>query len=338
MPCRSRHIKCDGIRPCCGRCSETAQQCQYGTSRRGGLDRAALAERRRQRLVNAEAGAISMPPTQYVVRSPADPLLTNQVVDIAYHSIHDLQSDISPGSEASLSSSTAATHSPVDDVQADSLVNSYYRNFHIFHPFLLPQKHLVRLYQDPRRKFQFRPLIAFMRFIGNIYASSNWSTELKDYAEACLSQAQPTDPILVQCRLLYSIALFWNDNKTDAIHQMDNAIRLAIDLQMYQKDFPVKHGADDAILMECWRRTWWMLYIVDTYYAGTLGSMRTGLSDVEATVGLPCEEPDYESGVRTVYVTRLPRCLVCVGGVSRLCIMGADLTIENSRASNPTRL
>ncbi|OOQ90460.1 C6 zinc finger domain protein [Penicillium brasilianum] len=228
--------------------------------------------------------------------SPADPLLTNQVVDIAYHGIQDLQPDISTGSEASLSSSTAVNQSPIDDVEADCLVDSYYRNFHNFHPFLLPQKHFVRLYRDPRRKSQFKPLIAFMRFIGDIYASSNWSTELKDYAEACLTQAPPTDPILVQCRLLYSIALFWNDNKTDAIHHMDNAIRLALDLQMYQKDFPTKHGADDVILMECWRRTWWMLYIVNTYYAGTLASIRTGLSDVEATVGLPCEESDYESG------------------------------------------
>lgn len=81
---------------------------------------------------------------------------------------------------------------------------------------------------------------------------------------------------------------------------MNTAIRLAVDWQMFHQEFSATHGAEDAVFKECWRRTWWMLYILDAYYAGSLGTMRFGVLDVEATVELPCEESDYESGVGTV--------------------------------------
>ncbi|KAG6354797.1 hypothetical protein INS49_003878 [Diaporthe citri] len=63
---------------------------------------------------------------------------------------------------------------------------------------------------------------------------------------------------------------------------------------MFRQEFASEHGAADPVLMECWRRTWWMLYIVDAYYAGTLGTMNFAVVDVDATVDLPCEEREYE--------------------------------------------
>lgn len=304
VPCRSRHIKCDGKRPCCGRCGETAQKCYYAPSRRGGLDRAALAQRRRQRLVGAEAGAVNIPAAQYLLGTQQDPLVGTQAVDISYQSERDSHTETISGSETSFTASTAVHDDHTDNIQTDRLLDAYYMNFHKFHPFLLPRKHLVQLCQDPSKQPRFRPLIAMMRFIGNIYASSGeWSVPLKDYAVACLSQAPPKDPILVQCRLLYSVALFWTDRKSEGLCEIDNAIRLGVELQMHQRDFAAKHGADDTILRECWRRTWWTLFILDTYYSGALGSLRSGLSDIEATVDLPCEESEYESGVGTFILT-----------------------------------
>lgn len=301
VPCRSRHLKCDGSRPGCSRCCEAAQECHYAPSRRGGLDRAALVERRKQRHAAAQSGEIHIPDTQFLTGACQEPLCTDQVVDIPSQRacVSSTEISISSGSEASSALPTGTVQVHVDNIQSDRLVNSYYQNFHIFHPFLLPQKHLVRLHQDPSRQLQLKPLIAFMRFIGEIYASGNFSTPLEHYAEACLSQARPLDPILVQCQMLYSIALYWSDRKAEALYQIDNAIRLAIDLQMYQKEFPLMNGGADSILRECWRRTWWMLYIVDTYYSGTLGSMRADLADIKATVELPCEELEFESGVRS---------------------------------------
>ena len=65
---------------------------------------------------------------------------------------------------------------------------------------------------------------------------------------------------------------------------------------MHKREF-VTAFVGDVVLMESWRRTWWMLYIVDAYYAGTLGTMNLKAFLVEATVDLPCEEDVYESGV-----------------------------------------
>jgi cbb3-type cytochrome oxidase subunit 3 len=102
---------------------------------------------------------------------------------------------------------------------------------------------------------------------------------------------------MVQCRTLYSIALFWNNYKDESKREMDAAVRLALDLQMFRQDFAAKQGSQDAVLTECWRRTWWTLYMVDAFYAGTLGTMNFATVDVVATVDLPSEEWEYEEGV-----------------------------------------
>jgi hypothetical protein len=44
--CRSRHVKCDATQPICNRCKRDGKECDYQKSRRGGLDKAALARRK----------------------------------------------------------------------------------------------------------------------------------------------------------------------------------------------------------------------------------------------------------------------------------------------------
>ena len=170
----------------------------------------------------------------------------------------------------------------------------------------------MKLYQDSSRQPSLRPLIAIVRLVGYIFNARGWSIPLKEYAEACLLQAQPRDPVLVQCRLIYSVVLFWYDYKSDAKSQIDAAIHLATDLQMFRQEFAAEQGASDPVVMECWRRTWWILYTVDAYYAGTLGIMTSELLDVDATVDLPCEESEYESGVGAD-ILLLALCLLAIG-------------------------
>ena len=301
LPCRSRHLKCDGARPHCTRCIEAAKQCQYAQSRRGGLDRAALAERRR-RLEAAglnqagSADSSSSPPQsswahQHRESEPALPQISG---DVGAH----LTNSYGLLSENSSSGSPAVPRVDIgSDIAADPLIASYYKNFHKFHPFVLPQKHLARIYQDPGIQLNLGPLIAILRFIGHIYSSKEWSAPLRDHVETCFAAASSTDPIMVQCRILYSIALFWNSYKDEAKREMDAAVRLGLDLQMFRREFAAKQGAQDAVLTECWRRTWWMLYMVDGFYAGTLGALNFATVDVDTTVDLPCEELDYEQGV-----------------------------------------
>ncbi|ODM17581.1 hypothetical protein SI65_07256 [Aspergillus cristatus] len=295
LACRSRHLKCDGKRPYCARCSEVGKQCCYARSRRGGLDRAALAERRRQMAAAANTLPVSQSSSQGAATVQQPPERTAQHLDVDYRHEPGMF-DLNRGANTTSILLQAANPAHPNNIENDPLIDSYYKNFHTCHPFILPRKFLTRLYRDPRRQRNLAPLIAVLRFVGNIYNMREWSIPQKECLEASISQASPSDPIMVQCRLLYSMALFWYDYKADARLQMDLATKLAIDLQMFRHEFAAAQGADHLVLRESWRRTWWMLYIVDAYYAGTLGTMNLRVVNIDPTAELPCEESDYESG------------------------------------------
>ncbi|CAG8936662.1 unnamed protein product [Penicillium salamii] len=293
LPCRSRHHKCDGKRPCCDRCSGSKSQCTYPQSRRGGLDKAALAERRQRLAETAKNRHVNRKnSTAVIFRQSQDDLAPGQLDFTQEYPMFDL----GPIATGDLFLQVRDTVSPIN-IETDPLVDSYYKTFHICHPFVLPKHHLITLHQDPRRQQEFVPLIAAIRLVGNIYKERELSDPLKEHLEASISQAVTSDPIIVQCRLLYSMALFWYEYKVDAKWQMDMANKLAVELQMFRCEFAVTQGADDLVLRESWRRTWWMLYIIEAYYAGTLGTMNFQVINIDATtVELPCDEADYESG------------------------------------------
>ncbi|KAL5051660.1 hypothetical protein BDW71DRAFT_57441 [Aspergillus fruticulosus] len=294
LPCRSRHAKCDGKRPSCGRCSEVGSQCSYARSRRGGLDRAALAERRKRMASGVYTEPANHPSLQSAATvRPEDRTPEPLQVDVCHES--DVV-DIDQGNSSTDPVPRAENTVRLGSIDHDPLIDSYYRNFHICHPFVLPRKHLATLYQDPARQHSLAALVAALRFMGNIYSSREWSIPLKDNIETALSLLSPTDAIQVPCRILYSVALFWYDYKADAKSQMDRAAQLAIDLQMFRPGFAASQGADDQVERETWRRTWWMLYILDAYYAGTLGTMNFRVMEIDVTAELPCDESDYESG------------------------------------------
>lgn len=289
LPCRSRHLKCDGNKPICRRCTESdaAQECSYAKSRRGGLDRAALAERRKRLTGGAEKPDRDQD-VNYNVNAPLPPETFN--VDFS-------------GSANGASSTNSNSSSPINflaevqSIEGDLLVESYYRNFHKFHPLVPPQRCLARLYQDPERQAVLKPLIAVLRLIGHIYSAKQWPAQADQVVETYLSQAPPQNPFIVQCRLLYSIALFWYDDKIGSAKQKTTAGQLSVDLGMHRREYALEHGEGDAVLAESWRRTWWWNYIIEAYYLGTLGTLEFAVLRIEASVDLPCEEDEYESGV-----------------------------------------
>ncbi|KAH8433738.1 uncharacterized protein LDX57_011372 [Aspergillus melleus] len=286
LPCRSRHIKCDGEQPKCRRCIQAEQQCAYTQSRRGGQTRQALAERRRRLAAasSADNGHSSLP------KSPRIPDVTQQPHQVDFFGGVDV-ADTPSSSAAPVLSNTGTL-----DVDDDTLIDAYYENFHKFHPVVLPRRHLARLYEDTSKPINLRPLVAVMRCIGHLYRSREWSDSLKDLVEASFVETSPTDPIMVQCRLLYSTALFWYDYKTESKREMDHAVNTALGLRMFRREFATEHGYGDPVMIESWRRTWWSLYVVDCYYAGTLGTIDFKVINVDANVDLPCQETEYESG------------------------------------------
>lgn len=305
VPCRSRHLKCNGSRPRCARCAEAGEECHYTQSRRGGLDRAALAERRK-RLAAAEGlslvGGGGTGGKEGAGKEGGGSLYGTR----AWQKDADGGRDEDLFSNGLLSGtlrfrSEAGPSPPVqfEGIEGDGLIGTFYKTFHRFHPFVLPHRHLSLFYsQSTAAQVRLQPLIAVIRLIGHLYSTKELSHPLQDAVEASLSVAEETDPFTTQSRLLFSIVLFWHRFNREARREMDAAVSMARDVGMFLREYALEHGGGSPVLAESWRRTWWMLFIVDAYYAGTLGTLNLAIVDVDATAELPCEEAEYESGVR----------------------------------------
>ncbi|KAH7174311.1 uncharacterized protein B0J16DRAFT_375188 [Fusarium flagelliforme] len=285
LQCRSKHVKCDAKQPHCTRCLASQKECQYTVSRRGGLDRAALAEKKRHaRKSNSR---------QENERSQSFTDATISPLDVEFMDCADI---VQPEEDMSQETVASSTIEPLSTLADDPLIISYYKNFHVLHPFVLPLHRLVKICETPSSSCSFIAITPVMRLIGKLYENNEWSSPLQTEIESRISELPPSDPMQVQCRLLYSIALFWSSNTTKAKEEIDTATSVAVELGMHKREFVDAYGGD-VVLMESWRRTWWMLYTVDAYYAGTLGTMNLKAFHVEATVDLPCEEDGYESSV-----------------------------------------
>lgn len=295
LRCRTRHQKCDAKKPRCSRCLDSAGKCEYTRSRRGGgsADNRERNEKDTSRGIG-EAGVYSLlsanmqTPSAMLDEDPLSMSNSPQRVGI-------LQTPLSDGSSRARRNS--------QNIRKDALIDAYYANFHKFHPIVFPRSRLLSFNQDPGWRPRLAPLMAVLRLIGNICISQEWSSSLHDSVETCFSEGSNTDPIMVQARLLYSVALFWQDRKAPALREVAAAAAIAIELKMYCREFAADNSGEDAVLAESWRRTWWMLYILDGCYAGTLGTLEYNVMHVDATVELPCEESEYESGVSgwTIY-------------------------------------
>ncbi|OAR00687.1 hypothetical protein LLEC1_06328 [Akanthomyces lecanii] len=297
LSCRSRHQKCDAKKPRCTRCSEGDRSCQYTKSRRGANIPREDVPRRHQTLhtpnqLDEYMSALITPPDIDAL-APASFLPYGSAAS-APPSGQDSRSPPKDCRELR-SRRSSGTSMPLKPGK-DTLIEAYYENFHKFHPLVLPRRHLVKFLDDPNWRPRLEPLIATMKLIGNLYLAREWSTVLQNDAEMRIESLPNTDPIRVQCHLLYSIALFWQDQKEKSQLQMRNAVETALELKMFERDFASAHSSQDAVLAEYWRRTWWMVYVLDSFYAGTLGKLQFSVAHVDASADLPCEEEQYDSG------------------------------------------
>ncbi|KAJ6437699.1 putative AC transposase [Purpureocillium lavendulum] len=207
LPCRSRHVRCDAAQPVCERCMAEGRECRYATSRRGGLDRAALAARR-SRIEQAAAAAaggypnpqalssedtsrpamdsrrgltLELPPGPSVQGLQAPQPQHNQQQHQQQHHPHQRFRGVAtgtlftpPAEPLSASRSPALPgQSPSVSLASDPLIHLYYKCFHHFHPFVLPLKRLEYYWRDGLpAQTGLRPLVFVMRYIGAIFCVS----------------------------------------------------------------------------------------------------------------------------------------------------------------------
>jgi hypothetical protein len=141
-------------------------------------------------------------------------------------------------------------------------------------------------------------LTSVMQYIGSVYAQSVPSAVCKEIAERALSSLGIVTGFDVQALLLYSIATYWQNEPKRSLDLLDKAISMALKLGMNKQAFASHNGKGDPVLEESWRRTWWQIYATDAHIAGSTHTYPFRTSNIEMDVDLPCEEDEYETGVR----------------------------------------
>jgi hypothetical protein len=144
-------------------------------------------------------------------------------------------------------------------------------------------------------------LTVVMRFVGSLFTTKVASAPLEAQVNIALGEIQPyTTGFEVQALIIYSSAVYWHDDLPRARDLLDTATRKALTLGMNMRQFAIENSMGDPVLAESWRRTWWQLYATDAHIASSnhVNAFGTSQRDIPATVELPCEEANYNSGVR----------------------------------------
>ena len=214
--------------------------------------------------------------------------------------IPDLGMNYTWNSDGGISTSLSVSDDP-DYLSAttgttDQMLVLYYTFFHDAHPCALPKQHMRQKIEEDPESVQL--LVLAMSFIGSLYAPSVSSKPFEERLRTEVSKIQPQPTgFRVQALLLYSVAVYWNNETERALVLLDNAIRTALGLGMHLREFATLQGNGDPVLEECWRRTWWQIYINDMHFAASSHAPTFTTSGILTTVELPCEEHEYESGV-----------------------------------------
>jgi len=303
IQCRNRHVKCDAVQPVCTRCDREGKECNYQKSRRGGLDKAALARRRLALQQQAER----CQKTQNNVDQDL-----NQVYD--HHSstdssqttdLDDLFPSIPRFSATNLDIAGSA-HSTLDGAMAfsvnlDRLLDLYYEYFNPSLPIVLPFHYFCRRRRCENHGLQ--DLLLAMQWIGSVHAP--WAPSEPYYERALEALRKPTLPrngFSIQALLILAIAQHHSDLKIEARMSLDSAIAIALEIGLTTQEFAQQCGEGNPVLEESWRRTYYLLHHTDQHFSVVVSSPMFTLRDVPNVVDLPCDDKYYELGVGMPYL------------------------------------
>ena len=290
--CRSSHLKCDGTTPICLRCKKDGKICTYLRSRRGGKTKAGASKRRqdgrkligdtRTRTVSSSPSHLRAPPSEW----------TSFLADLG----PDFNFD---EPESIFMTATKNIDSVVEQLELDNsscqYMKQYYQFFHDAHPCVLPHHYLEQRTRSHGDLLQ--PLFLVMEFIGSIFSPKPSDTFREKAREILTRPGLRQHGFTVQAMLLLSVAIYWSDEVEDAHSFLEEAIEMALGLGMHLRTFAEQHGENDPVLEESWRRTWWLLFIIDVNMAASSHRSRHIASSLLMTTDLPCEGHEYHSGV-----------------------------------------
>lgn len=300
VQCRSKHLKCDGSSPC-SRCSVNNFECVYVRSRRGfkGPRRNGSGV---QSKTSAAAAAVQSVDNSCPLANPPNASRSTP---------HTPGGPVTPPDHR-IMVLPRASDNPLFDASQDVLtfdpkplpsgldlrercLETFYYHFFPAHPFMIPRASYFTL----RKEKPIGHLEAAMRYVGSFYVPQAPTVALQMEAERLIYHRDcRNDGFRVQAMLVLAIGLDGYTYQEKALQVLLEAQDLAIQIGMNKRDFPMLNGNGSNILEESWRRTWWELYIVDGMVAGVHQKSNFRMKDMPADVLLPCEEYEYEDGVR----------------------------------------
>ncbi|KAL4876203.1 hypothetical protein BJY04DRAFT_223288 [Aspergillus karnatakaensis] len=170
-----------------------------------------------------------------------------------------------------------------------SLVKAYYQHFHRAHPILLAEESYAQ-----RQYPNF--LTAVVISIGAHFSTHTPAPSSGSSITRQLLAINEVSVWLVQARLLHSIALL-GDGSLDEVRSLFVSARdLAIQLRMNRFDaletYASSFGDQE---LECLRRTWWELVILDGYMMAIWPELGYLTSTLDCDVPVPRDETDCVS-------------------------------------------
>ncbi|KAI8667921.1 Zn(2)-C6 fungal-type domain-containing protein [Fusarium keratoplasticum] len=257
IPCRNQHLRCDAVSPSCSRCQGLSRPCSYPESRRTGRSRA--------RKPASQSPLNVSTPTQSLLEDCG--LLQTNSNQRVFTTVSDFGS--SPG--------------------FDTLLNLYYQRFHCSHPFVLPKAALQDILTAETPSAQ--QLISVMRYIGSFYTDP--PSNQNHLVDINTGSSDVVDGFSVQATLLMALAKSMCSEQVPSEELLTKAIQQAKSIGMHTKSFADAVEAYNPVLAESWRRTWWMIYVVDSNFSVIRRDHRTTLNSADYDVSLPCEDHEY---------------------------------------------
>ncbi|KAF2017565.1 hypothetical protein BU24DRAFT_152763 [Aaosphaeria arxii CBS 175.79] len=298
VPCRSRHLKCDGgVR--CSRCRSEGAECTYIKSRRGWKGK-------RKNKTGENSTAAPIPGQLNTNLSPTSigPVSAVQLSSPEYPYVDRVRVDSldsSPSTVGVVTLSPPSTQYNLDGTQRldqsknlpQDAISSFYYYFFNAHPFCLPRHRLLQVFKERRA-----PLLEFaVHYVGSSFVPA---LPTQSYREALdrmiMGHNYPKDGYSVQALLLFAICLHANNDVPRSAQVFSIAHALTLELGMQRADFSIIHGCQDPVLEESWRRTWWSMFTANGMLTAVNPGVQFRLKDIATDVPLPCTTHQYVTG------------------------------------------
>ncbi|CZR56433.1 related to Zn(II)2Cys6 transcriptional activator [Phialocephala subalpina] len=295
--CRSKHLKCDGLRVC-SRCASQGISCVYLKSRRGYRGSSA-----RGRQLGPAHGNSSHDRTDKMPYASASSSTINHLSlsggpsssESLYGGSYGYRPMFMPAG-TQLSSKVSDSANP-DSRRSGSIdrqrcIDAFYHYFHGSHPFLPPRHHFLQVAKG-------RPtdhLLTAMCYLGSRYLTGAYTASYAPELELLVLAPPAEDASVVQAMLLYALGLDGGGEQTKAVDILVKAQHLALKIGMNTREYAIVNGQGSPVCEESLRRSWHELYVVCVMAAGFHGRRPFHVQDLKSAVPLPCEEREFGTG------------------------------------------